>query len=375
MATTRLFPLHQDIIGGVDTTSPAHLLSPTQWRTQHNFRLTPGLKQLPHKVLLATVNVSEPTTETIQWLGALAGPTSGFGQGLALTQLGLYDILTGTQYDNWRDDGRYKRWSTCMYNGTLYFISDHQPFKSYLNGVVTNISGTICGRYCCIWYDHAVIGNVHNPDNPNQVLISDLYNFTQWKPTWSKANLTLPNANESDYYEFVEWQRPDYPFVGVTGIGKLKGTLWVYTPTAIIPMSYVGLPKITQVHDEGVITLIGNTFPYTLACLDVVHFFYDAHEAMFFAHGGGEVIPIGDPVRQFMKDNLSTDLILASRMYNYIDAVNREVWWPFVSTASSGAFDLAVVFNYRYKKWFTASVENIHCFCEEANLASTIADL
>jgi hypothetical protein len=174
----------------------------------------------------------------------------------------------------------------------------------------------------------------------------------------------------------VEWQQTDYPFTGVTGMGKLKGVLWVYTPTAIIPLTYVGLPKVIQLNEEGVITRTGNTFPWSLVTLDTVHFYFDYLESMFFVFDGSTVQPIGEPVRQYIKDNLSTNLTYASKLCSYVDPLYREIWWLFVSTASSsGYFDKAVVFNYRYKKWFTASVEDIQCFCGGSSLITNIIDL
>jgi len=194
----------------------------------------------------------------------------------------------------------------------------------------------------------------------------DLYNFTIWEPA---------KTNEADYYDFVEWQTSYYPYTGITGLGKLRNVLWVYTPTAIIPMQYVGLPKVVRVMEEGIMTHVGNTFPWTLVVLDNVHFFYDGIEKTFFAFDGQQLTPIGEPIRQYMADNLNTTSTLAQKMYGYVDVDHREVWWVFPSTASSGDFDRAVVFNYRYKRWFTASVENVHSFCGGVRTGLKVSEL
>ena len=363
MATTRVFPLHENLLGGVDTTLPAHLLKPDQWRTQHNFRNTPTLTQIPHKVLL-TSGLGD-----LRWIGIIPGATQGFGDAVALTPTKVLQkslATWATLAPTFVDDGTFRRWSVALYNSSLYFVNDLNPVTAYNGGVVAGVTNAPRGRYLCFWFDHLVIGAPNG--NINQLLWSHLYDFTNFTPS---------PTNESDLYDFVEDQQPDYPFTGITGLGKLRGMLFVYTPTAIYPLQYVGLPKVIRVVDEGTITRTGNTFPWTLVCLDNVHFFYDHNASMFFAFDGQTVHPVGEPIKAFIAANLHPDLATAQKMYGYIDNDNDEIWWPFVSKAhaENGPFDKAVVFNFRYKKWSTASVENVQCFCGGSRTTSTISSL
>src|SRR5438093_1067128 len=375
--TKRVYPLRDNMLGGVQTTLPAHLLQPNEWRTQHNFRLTPALTQVPCKKVYQTLG-----TESTLWMG-LIPLRSGFGKLLLFTPTKVQDLLGNTYASGLVTDANFRRWAVAMYNSQFYYTNDLNPIRKNDGTLDAAISGAPKGRYLAFWYDHLVVGvpTVAGTTYPNRVLVSALGQFADATVTLSGGVTTLPawsnlgRTGESTFYDFLEWQLPDYPFVGVTGIGKLKGTLWVYTPTAIIPMSYVGLPKVVQVEDRGVVTRVGNTFPWTLVCLDNVHFFYDGIEQMFWAFDGQELTPIGDAVRAYIQGHLNTDPTLAAKMYGYVDVDNREVWWPFVSTASSGAYDLAVVFNYRYKKWYTASVENVLCFCGGSNSILQVGQL
>jgi hypothetical protein len=364
MPTTRTFPLHENLLGGVNTTAPAHLIGVDSWRTQHNCRLTPTIQQLPRKYVSDTVG-----SEDIRWLGVIPSLTPGYGQGLILTPTKLLD-MNAVQLNNtaFTSDTTFRRWSTALYDGRLFFINELNQLQVFQNGVLSAVTNAPAGRYITFWYDHAFVGFPINYAHcsTNGVAWSHLYDFTVWSPD---------ATNEADFYEFVEWQQTDHPFIGVTGQGKLRGMLWIYTPTAIIPMSYVGMPKIVQVLDEGIITRTGNSFPWTMVPLDNVHFYYEAQEAMFFAFTGQQIEAVGEPVRRFMLDNLNEDIELAQKMYGYIDPDNREIWWPFVSKESSGEFDKAVVFNYRYKKWFTASSENVQCFCSGSKTLDTILSL
>lgn len=355
MPSTRQSILHENVGDGVDTSTPAHLIG-QKWRVQHNMRLTPTLKQIPQKVLYNTVG-----TEDILDAVVLPSGVSGYGRVLLFTPTKLMSLAGTAISTGLTSDSGYHRWSKLMYNGSLIYGNDLNVPRSFNGASVTVFSNAPKARYLALWYDHLVAACL-NPSTTSSQLstlaCSHLYNFNLWTPD---------ATNEADTYDFVEWQQPDYPFIGITGIGKLGGTLWVYTPTAIIPVRYVGLPKLLHVDEDQIVTRAGNTFPWTLVCLDRVHFFYDGVEGMFFAFNGAEMLAIGEPVRGYLQANLNTDLAKASKMYGFVDIDNREIWWPFISTVSSGAYDKAVVFNYRYKKWFTASVEDVKCFIGGSN--------
>ncbi len=362
MPTIRKLFLHDAALGGVETTLPAHLIGADKWRTQHNIRVNPALEQVPKKVVFQTYG-----TEDFRWIGSLPTGTPGYGQMLLLTPTTMLNFAGSTVASGFADDGMYRRWATAIYAGTLYFVNESNALCSCDGYRVTNVAN-VAGRYLAFWYDHAVIG--WPAGQPNRVQWSDLHDFSDFTPRRGST------ANEADFYDFVEWQQLDFPYAGVTGLAKLGSRLIVYTPTAVIPLVYVGLPKVIQVDEAGILTRTGNTFPWTLVALGNVHFFYDAEESMFLAYtGGGPAEPVGEPVRQFMIDNLNPSVDLASRMYGFIDNDNREIWWPFVSTASTGAFDKAVVFNFKYKRWYTASVENVQSFVSGTRTLGTIAEL
>lgn len=370
MPSTRKLVLHDNLLQGMDSTLPAHLIGQA-WRTQHNMRLTPALQQIPHKVLYETFSGGAD----IRWMGFIPGGLLGYGTPRIITPTGMFDS-TGTALSPvYNDDGAFRRWAVCVYNDQLYYTNElNQIHNNSLSGD-TILTNSPQARYLVAWYDHLVAAytTFNGTISPARLMISHLYDFNTWQPD---------ATNEADFYDFVEWESTEYALSGITGIGKLRNTLFVYTPTAIIPVRYVGMPKVLNVDESGVLTRIGNGMPWTLVCLDNVHFFFDAIEGTFFAFDGQQVHPIGEPIRNYIQANLNTDPTLATKMYGYVDVDNREIWWPFVSTASSGAFDQAVVFNYRYKKWYTASVENIISFSgkvftplDVAQLTGTVAGL
>ena len=367
MPTSRQLFLHDAVLGGVDTTLPAHLIGTDKWRTQHNMRVNPGIEQVPRKVKM--IPVIGTGTEDVRWISSIPSVTSGYGKTVVLTQTAMHDVDGNTLVAGLHDDGTFRQWATAIYAGELYYTNELNQLRKS-DGTRDSLVAPVSGRYLTFWYDHAVIGwpVVNGVTYPNRIWISGLHDFSDFDPRRSR------NANEADYYDFVEWQELDYPFTGVTGIARRGVQLIVYTPTAIIPLVYVGLPKVFRINEPGLLIEGGNTFPWTLVELGNVHFFYDAEDSMFLAYEG-QMKEIGEPVRQFMRDNLNTNITLASQMYGFVDGYNREVWWPFISKNSTKEFDLAVVFNYKYERWFTASVEDVRCFCPGVRKLGSIGEL
>ena len=352
MASTRNPTLHDNLIGGVETTLPAHLLRPNQWRSTHNMRFTPALTQVPKK----KVNSTLTSKGLVLWLGTIPSYQPGFGRVLALTPDCLCTINGVNIKTGLITNSSYRRWATTLYNGSLYYCNDLNPIRSTKGTDDTVVANAPSGRYLAHWYDHLVVGypTYQGSTYSDRVMFSDLYKFSQWEPD---------NIYEADHYDFVEWQSTDYPYAGITGLAKLGEFLWVFTPTAIVPMQYVGRPKVFQVVDQLVLRGVGNTYPWTLAAMNNVVFFFDGVEKSFFAFDGRAPQPVGEPIKQYMKDNLNTSPTLAAKMWASVDAEATEVVWRFCSTVSTGDFDRCVRYNYRYNVWSTGSDENVHAFC------------
>ncbi|SRR6266487_126139 len=356
--------LVERITGGVDTTSPTHLVVPPQWITGYNFRFSPNCEQVPRKALHTTL-----TGTTVLALATIPGALPGYGKTIAFLPDQLRTIGDSLIVDGLLTDTSYRRWSIVLYNGCLYYTNELNGVRCTSGSSDAALLNAPSGRYVATWYDHLVVGvpTYKGQRYADRVTWSHLYDFSKWEPD---------ATNEADHYDFVEWQQPDYPFTGVTGMAKLGGTLWVYTPTAIVPLRYVGIQEgVTQVLDDQIVTRCGNTHPWALVALDRVHFFYDGIENNILAFDGQQITPIGEPIRRFLEQNLSTDPSLAAKMWGSVDVENREIWWRFVSTASSGDFDKAIVFNYRFKNWFTASTENVHAFCGSTFTNQTMSQL
>lgn len=365
MPATNRSVLIEQVTGGVDTTSPPHLVMPPKWTTAHNMRFNPRCEQVPRKKLYNTLSASD----SVLALPMLPGELPGYARILALTKDQLRAISGSVLTNGLASDAEYRRWSFCLYNGRIYYTNELNPIRSTDGSTDSVLANAPSARYITAWYDHLVVGvpTFEGSRYPDRVMWSHLYDFTKWHPD---------APNEADHYDVVEWQQSDYPFSGVTGLAKLGGTLWVYTPTAIVPLRYTGIGQgVIQVVDDQVVTRCGNTYPWTLVSLDRVHFFYDGIENNIFAFDGQTISPVGEPIRRYLEENLNESPTLAAKMWGCVDVENREIWWRFVSKTSNGDFDKAVVFNYRLKLWFTASTENVQAFCGSVFVNDTMDSL
>ena len=350
MATTRAPILHADLTGGIETSLPSHLVPANQWRTCHNMRPTPQLEQVPKKKVYLSGKFV-----VLTYISVIPNPVPGYGRLILFCTTNTRTIDDVVLASGMNTSGELSRKSVITYDNKLFYVDALNAVRQTDGNSDVALANAPSGKYLVEWYDHLVVGHptFQNSTYPNRVMWSDLYDFSKWSPD---------ATNEADFYDFVNWQLFDYPFTGVTGLAKLRGLLYVFTPTAIIPLQYVGKPKVVQVLDSGVVTRVGNTFPYGLAVLDQVAFFYDHIERNFFAFDGQQVQPIGEPVRQYVLDHFSTDPALVSRLWTYINVNRREIWWVF-DTGQTAGYDQAIVFNYRLKRWFTASVEGYTAFC------------
>ena len=358
--TNRHYIVHDNMLAGVEMTAPGHLVQPTQWRRAHNFHFTPMLEQVPLKV-----ESDLSFSGKILWAGFV--PTvSGVGYFLILTDEGLF-YRDGSRPSGAAAKQSDERWATCVYNGRLYYTNPANPIR-YSDGTRDRqLSGAPAGKYLLAWYDHLVVGwpTYKGASYPQRIMISHLYDFTQWDAS---------SSNEADFYDLVEWQRADYPYIGITGMAELNGLLVVYTPTAIIPVQYVGLPKVIMVLGEQRVANVGNAFPWALVALDKVHFFYDGIEQNFFAYDGQQVLPIGDPVRKWFAETISPDAALQRKTWAYVDVEQREVHWVFIA-GSSNTYNQELIFNYRQKAWSTADTKEFFCFCAGLQDLLTVGEL
>ena len=360
MASTRQQVGHYTKHGGMSRGVRPHLLEEDKWFTDLNMRPFRGtLKQVPLKrvrqytvpysgrTMLELCNVPTPNGSILIGLTEDRVKRIYTGNATMLKENGVEVELTRST--------TYERFGKTTFNNNLFFVNQHNAVK-YTDGVSVKSVGGTCprGRFVEVWFDHIVVGG---PLFGNG---EDLYDGIAWSHLNEWSNFTPDTHSEADRYVFTEFQR-DFDLVpGVTGLRRMGNACIVYTASSIYQMRYVGLPRVIRV--DPVVHDFGNGFKHSIASTNGRQYFIDGIAKTFFSFNGVGVEDVGAPIAQFFFDTLTRDPELQQRTWAYVDFEFGEIWWVYVSRDSGREFDLAVVYSFIEKKWWVASVEDVHCF-------------
>ncbi len=473
------------MLGGMDYDSRPHLVEKNKWRLLFNMRTNGGIQQVARKKQAFTIGGSLD----VQALVNLPVGRDEYAYWLGLTKTALHRLTEagGSQINGTAFAPCDGRWSTCVYNGRLFFVNENNrvmatdgaslidmwelqkcaskdngeellgtgPFTAeplfegppgpsgefavvgdlnpvftwttdseyrvYVerphlfefdsqieyhrvtgNGTSVTLSGTVLdvrpdflvvradntvanvpnadtnppgvvrvaqmsipsGRYARVFYDHLIVGapTYHGIETVDSVMWSDLRDFAQWTP---RSN------NEADSYLCTEYQRLDSVLRGVTGLQLLGNTCLIFTSSCIYSLEYVGLPRVMQVNP--LLPDYGNGLRYATVALDGAVAWYDVHHAGFYIYRGQGPESLGDGINDYFAADLNPTY--AQKTFAYLDRLNSEVVWAYMSTASSGTYDKAVAFNYDNKTWSVRSVEDTHCFARVQKRCKTVGEL
>jgi hypothetical protein len=387
------------VANGVDYFNPPRLVE-AKWISSMNMRMRQGLmSQVPLKVYQEnphmlpvpfgadltpiTLMASLPTRTGV---GNIVALSENYGYQLADFGTYLLGLTASSPEDGsapalFTSDAIYRRWAGVVSNGFLLFTNPANPIGYTSGGWVQKFAplanpntGLVApipaGYYLETFYDHLVVGRpvISNACQEGQVAWSGLDDYSDW------VNLTVPTAeskSESDTYDFEEDNSIDGPVHGVTGVKKFPGfgwkqdTLCVYLPREIWVGEYTGIGS-GIIRFNRIVQGCGNQYQYSLCSVRDAqgqHLHYFIGEDNFYAFDGfRSATPFGDDIKDYFFNDISTNPDLRYRTYSYVDRTRQEIWFVYVSNQSSGAFDSAIVFNYREKIWWPASVEDVHSF-------------
>lgn len=383
MTTAKPFQ-HFDMFGGMDYTTRPHLLSPQHWRMLRNMRCNgTRIEQFPQPVVFG--HVLPHSASTLIELANLPAGVSDVGTLVGLTETQVFKV--GAAYSKplqqfgaaltLNSDSQYRRWGTCVHNNFLFFTNELNAVR-YTDGVEVRPMGAstlgaaaaaACapsGRYVLVFYDHLVVGapTFQGIRQPNWIMWSHLHDY---------ANFVPGTSSEADHYICSEFQRQDNVVDGITGMVLYKNYCLIFTYSCVYAMRYTGLPRVVNV--QPIIQDYGCGYPYTVAQLNDAIVWLDHKHQNFFAFRGAGPEPFGDAIWDYFSSDINTDFNLASRLWTYVDQASAEVGWVYCSTASTGAFDKAVVFNYGNKSWSVRDMQNVHCRVSAGRRAVTGTEL
>ena len=257
----------------------------------------------------------------------------------------------------------YVRPGYVKWHDTQFFISEEFPLVAIKGDMMVNIDGANnaaphypSALYLVMFRDHLVAGAIANfkgDRNLERVMFSDLRKFGIWEDaqTNEAASYYLSNNNETG--EAVE---------GCTGIGELNQQLLLYTATSVEAVEYVGLPTVYA--KRKLKAEIGNCFPYTLIPTSFAHFFI-SDENIYMVSEDFTISPIGDPIKNFLFENLTPDLTHRYKIHGWLDRTEDYVWWAFSSKdAVAGELDTVIGYNYRMQAWTDYKTADVQSFAQ-----------
>lgn len=175
-------------------------------------------------------------------------------------------------------------------------------------------------------------------DSPNRWWCSGISDYTDWTPAASTQCTT-------DVLTSVGG--------AITAARRLGDSLIIYKRNSMYRLDYVGPPQVwrpTEVATDVGAVSHESVVLITTATGGAAHIFQGADD--FYYYDGSKPIPIGNPVKNWFLEQLSTSfspLSIAS-----LDSKNSIVRFFFPSTSISswgGIIDKCLIYNYRSNKW------------------------
>jgi len=362
MPSTRQDFLRDRMLGGIDLTTPPHLLPEDKWRDAANFRVSDGrLVQAPGFVSV-TPAPAQPLVEIVSLPSGRAPmidasskkPATCLFVGLHSYNTKVYSVRPGftpSLLELLTTSGTAppstmstipNMWGWTTYAGQLWFLHPNLPLY-YTDGtkIGTYTTDLPQGFILENFFDHLVTGNCYFRGGwePYTVRWSDLYRPDVWTPQ---------AGNEADFFEVTEWITSDTQGTGITTIKKLGDLLVIYTPDAIIGCRYVGLPKVMNF--TPISTRRGTAFPNGVAVTATAHYFLDEKEMSFFSLSNGGIEEIGQPVKALLRTYDASSLFaLRASLRSFVVQDRQEVWWCFPGV--TGRLYQMLVYNWSSKSW------------------------
>lgn len=303
---------------------------------------------------------------------AIASVVSIGANGLKLAFMTTTGFTIG---DKWK----WQRYNTIPYDAavtsTTNFPYDRALYQTdaYIGGVGRSIlrvrDGFITsvgykrayGKYVGVYQNHLLIAHFAEGVYNVSTGVADSYDraTTPFVLAWSDLN--NPDAmhstvlNEADQYPMPFNQYPDGVNYGITGMGPVGKTWYVYLADAMSTVDYVGLPNVFQILPAFP---VGSIFPSGLVVTKNGHYFIAKDNLYFF--NGVQPQPIGDPVRKKLFSELlpPTDARY-EWTYGYYDTTNRKVIWRYWTLVGGYYQCREVVYMERYNRWYFRNVPSV----------------
>lgn len=267
---------------------------------------------------------------------------------VAGTNAKLWDISGGVWTDRSKAGGYtgLAPWRFCMFGSNVIAtnrnarIQQAAPSGAFADIATAPAAGVICSVAGFVMAGNTSDLSGTSGDNPDGWWCSGLYNQAAWTPS---------QTTQSAYARLVDTPGP------ITAMRELGNRCVAYKANSMYVGDYQGVPVIwSWTRIPGV---IGTPCQEAVVVVDALHYFIGPND--FYVYDGTTPQSIGAPIREWFFANLNSANRFNIRATS--DLARNLVYWYFPSTASTGACDMAVVYNIRTKQWGkkTQSIEAI----------------
>lgn len=222
------------------------------------------------------------------------------------------------------------------------------------DGFITSVGyKRVYGKHVGVYQNHLVVshfieGAYHAVDG-----VSDEFDATTtpfrvgWSDLNNPDNLFATDVNEADIYDIPYNTYPEDINYGITGMGLLGSTYWIYTTDGMSSMDYVGLPNVMQILPRH---RVGSVYHNGLVITKYGHYFIGRDNFYFF--DGVQPKEIGTGVfKQFTDDVIKLDPTNdnSESVIGFYDLQKAEVSWIYWTSAGQCK---QVIYSERLNRWF-----------------------
>lgn len=219
----------------------------------------------------------------------------------------------------------------------------------------------VYGKYPKIFSNHLVIGQFTQGSGAtlDDSSSNRAVRFTVgWSDLDDPDNFFSTDINEADTYVLPYAGGADLAWLGMTGMEQYGEYLYIYTPTQIFVMMYLGLPLVMRI--VNVTDMVGNIAQNGLVSTPYGHFFIGRNDFFFFNPTEGLPQAIGAPIRDaFFEDTYMSIGAWNTRCFGYYDVDRKEVVWTYLTRG--GVNTRQVVYKIEERLWFFREIPTIFC--------------
>lgn len=319
------------------------------------------------------IEIKIVSTTQFQWNrnGGSWSASIAVGQEVSVGSNGLkVSFLETTGYTT-DDLWRWTRSETLPYSSSIgstkNFSYSSSPYKTdvYLGGIGRNVMRVrdgfitsvgykrVYGKHVAVYQNHLVVSHFAEGEYHAVSGVADPFTAasTPFVVGWSDLNnpddFFATDVNEADVYPVPYNAYSEYINYGITGMGQLRSTLYLYTADSMATMDYVGLPNVMQILPSHP---VGSIYHNGLVVTKNGHYFIGRNNIYFF--DGVQPKEIGNAIfAKFYSEVVKLDPTddNSESVIGYYDQFRQEVSWIYWTSDGQCR---QLIYKEQFNRWF-----------------------